>query len=86
MSKNKSKKRASSYEVQFIVTAHNDAVDGYMEILQGMFVATGLMLENRGACKSPLDSDHTHVSFRLILKAPPLGSLGLDDIPDCVDK
>lgn len=72
-----------TYETQITVTAHNDVVDGYVELFEGMMVMSNLVSAKVGACKDVIDENHTALTVVLILRKPPLGSIGTDDYPDC---
>lgn len=79
------KKKAGGYEVHITITAPNQVVDGYLELVAGTFLITGNLVNYLPPCKTAVDDENTMLSQWFILKTPPLGSLGLDDIQDCED-
>jgi len=58
-----------------------DMIDGFAEIIMGVLFMTGLLIRRTLTKRKNPDGSYTLI-LRLETKKPPLGSLGLKDIPD----
>lgn len=58
-----------------------DMVDGYAEILMGVMLMAGFLRSHNLAKRKNADGTYTLI-LDIVGAEPPLGSLGLEDIPD----
>lgn len=79
----KAKQVNGGYEVMINFVAPIEIADGYLEFLSGAFLMSGILLGYSEPCKKKIDDTHIMLSQTFILKVPPLGSMGLDDIRPC---
>lgn len=66
-------------KVRFEITG--DMPDGYAEILLGILSMSGMLRQHKLSKRKNADGKYT-VILDVIGYAPPLGSMGLEDIPD----
>lgn len=85
MKKKPKKPQFATYEVQINITAHEDVADGYLELIYGVLVMGNLIVSRSTPCIVEHKDNHVQIAERFILKRPPLGSMGLEDIPYCKD-
>lgn len=69
--------------VQITVLADSEDVDGYMEIIIGMLAMSNILVTQVESCQFKIEDGVTGVHMDMLCRRPPLGSLGLDDIPMC---
>jgi hypothetical protein len=67
--------------VQFRLMGKTGEIDGYLEILLGLFGLSGIVL-NYKLSKTTREDGKTEIYIDVWLKAPPLGHLGENDIPE----
>ena len=68
-------------ELQVRFTGKTGEIDGYMEMVLGIFWATGLMLDYT-MNKRQRPNSTTQIYLTLQMDTPPLGHMGESDIPD----
>ena len=63
------------------ITIEGDMIDAYAELILGLFLMTGILKNQRMSKYEKADKSHALI-IRAETRKPPLGSLGLSDIPE----
>lgn len=73
-------KRNPYEKIQIRLTGESGKIDGYMEMIIGMLVMTGVM-KSVNKSKRSIHPGETQIYLDVEILPPPLGNLGDDDLP-----